>query len=160
MVFRPSSGAQICTYSVRFWSDKYLMLYVQFWTPDDGRKIRLKHVQRLTEINKLWNAASCWLHSANDHYSLRITQKCAVLIYFAAEAWNHAAKWLMKVLGIRVFQVVENVIFVSVLQSLSKTLKSCPDISGHTLNTSIHIFSVNGTFKFNIPSTVSRYFVE
>jgi hypothetical protein len=23
----------------------YLMLYVQFWTPDDGRKDRPKHVQ-------------------------------------------------------------------------------------------------------------------
>ena len=37
-----------------------LTLYVQFWAPDDGGKNRLKHVQRLTEINKLWNAASCW----------------------------------------------------------------------------------------------------
>ena len=26
---------------------------------------RLKHVERLTEINKLWNVASCWLYSAN-----------------------------------------------------------------------------------------------
>ena len=63
--FRPSSGAQNCTYSVRYWSDKYLTLYVQFWAPDDCRKTRLKHVQRLTEINKLWNVASCWLCSAN-----------------------------------------------------------------------------------------------
>ena len=30
----------------------------------DGKK-HLKHVQRLTEINKLWNAASNWLYSAN-----------------------------------------------------------------------------------------------
>ena len=30
----------------------------------DG-KIRLKHVERLTEINKLWNVASCWLYFAN-----------------------------------------------------------------------------------------------
>ena len=86
-VFRPPSGAQNCTYSVRYlsdrycclllfhpsqassrqqyWSDKHLKLYVQFWAPDDGRKTRLKHVQRLTEINKLWNVASCWLYSAN-----------------------------------------------------------------------------------------------
>jgi len=63
--FRPSSGAQNCTYSVRYLSDKYLTLYVQFWAPDDGRKTRLKHVKRLTEINKLWNVASCWLYSAN-----------------------------------------------------------------------------------------------
>jgi len=64
-VFRPSSGAQNCTYSARYWSDKYLTLYVQLWAPDDGRKNRLKHVQRLTEINKLWNVASCWLYSVN-----------------------------------------------------------------------------------------------
>jgi len=28
--FRPSSGAQNCTYSVRYFSDQYLMLCVQF----------------------------------------------------------------------------------------------------------------------------------
>ena len=38
---------------------------MQFWAPDDGRKTRLKHVERLTEIKKLWNVASCWLYSAN-----------------------------------------------------------------------------------------------
>ena len=38
---------------------------MQFWTPDDGRKNRLKHVERLTQINKLWNVASCWLFSVN-----------------------------------------------------------------------------------------------
>jgi len=137
-VFCPSLVAQSCTYSVRYWSDKYLTMYVQFWSPDDGQKNRLKHVERLTKINKLWNVASCWLCSANYHYSLRITQKCAVLIYLEAEAWNHAANWLMKVFEIEVFQGVENVILVSVLKSLSKTLKSCPDISGHISNTSIH----------------------
>jgi len=64
-VFRPSSGAQNCTYSVRYWSDKYLRLYAQFSAPGDGRKTRLRHVERLTEINKLWNVASCWLYSEN-----------------------------------------------------------------------------------------------
>jgi len=57
--FRPSSGAQNCTYSVKYLSDQYLTLYVQFWAPDDGRKNRLKHVK------KLWNVASCWLYCAN-----------------------------------------------------------------------------------------------
>ena len=33
--------------------------------PDDGRKIRPKHVERLTKIIKLRNIASCWLYSAN-----------------------------------------------------------------------------------------------
>ena len=50
---------------VPYLSDQYLALYVQFWAPDDGRKTRLKHVERLTEINKLWNFATCWLYSAN-----------------------------------------------------------------------------------------------
>ena len=45
-------------------SSNGLTLYVQFWAPDDGRKPRLKHAERLTEINKLWNVASCWLYSA------------------------------------------------------------------------------------------------
>jgi hypothetical protein len=58
--FRPSSWAQNCTYSVGYWSDKYLTLYVQFWAPDDGRKNRMKHVGHLTEINK-----SCWPYPAN-----------------------------------------------------------------------------------------------
>ena len=47
--------SKICTYSVRYLSDRYcclLTLYVQFCAPDDGRKSRLKHVERLTEINK------------------------------------------------------------------------------------------------------------
>jgi len=34
-------------------SDKYLKLYVQFCAPDDGRKARLKHAERLTELNEL-----------------------------------------------------------------------------------------------------------
>ena len=36
--FRPPSGTQNCTYSVRYLSDQYLMLYVQFSAPVDGRK--------------------------------------------------------------------------------------------------------------------------
>ena len=52
-LFSPSSGAQSCTYSVRYWSDKYLTLYVQFRAPDDERKTHLKHVDCLTEIKKL-----------------------------------------------------------------------------------------------------------
>ena len=34
-------------------SSNGLTLYVQFWAPDGGRKTRLKHVERLTKINKL-----------------------------------------------------------------------------------------------------------
>jgi hypothetical protein len=63
--FCPSPGAQNCTYSIRYWSDKYLTLYVQFWGPGDGRKNRLKHVEGITEINKLRKFASCSLYSVN-----------------------------------------------------------------------------------------------
>jgi hypothetical protein len=41
------------------------MLYMQLRAPDDGRKKRLKHVERLTGINKLRKVASCWLYSEN-----------------------------------------------------------------------------------------------
>ena len=83
--FRPSSAAQNCTYSVRTILLPAaslarlaagicigLTLYVQFWAAEDGRKPRLKHVERLTEINKLWNFACCWLYSANIFISADI----------------------------------------------------------------------------------------
>ena len=38
---------------------------MQFRAPDDGRKNHLKHVERLTEIDKLRKVASCWLYSEN-----------------------------------------------------------------------------------------------
>ena len=62
---RPSSGAHNCTYSFTYCqpilllaisstvaassstSWQYLKLYVQFCAPDDGRRNRLKHVERL-----------------------------------------------------------------------------------------------------------------
>ena len=58
--FCPSSETHNCTYSVRYLSEKYCYLLLawqslQFWASDDGRKTRLKHVDRLTEINKLRN---------------------------------------------------------------------------------------------------------
>jgi hypothetical protein len=62
--FPPSSGVQDCTHSIRYmsyWNSKmgkiyywvvlefqydiYLMLCVQSWTPDDGRKDQPKHVE-------------------------------------------------------------------------------------------------------------------
>ena len=52
-----------------------MTLYVQFWAPDDGRKTRLKHVERRTGIKKFRNVASCWLYCANlsaaTHSSVR-----------------------------------------------------------------------------------------
>ena len=47
------------------WSGKCLTLYVQFSAPDNGWKTRLKHVERLTETNKLRKVASFWLYSEN-----------------------------------------------------------------------------------------------
>ena len=47
-----------------------LTQYMQLWAPDDGRKNRPKHVERLTDINKLWNVASCWLYSANTIWTV------------------------------------------------------------------------------------------
>jgi len=83
-VFRPSSGAQNCTYSVRHLSDQYCYLLLAWLTAGSSIgptnawrcmcsfellmtdwKTCLKHVERLTEIKKLWNVASCWLYSAN-----------------------------------------------------------------------------------------------
>jgi len=51
-----------------------LKLYERFCAPDDGRKSRLKHVQRLTEINKLRNVASCWLYSGTRQSVILVTQ--------------------------------------------------------------------------------------
>ena len=61
--FGPSSGAQNCTYGNRHMSnsccylqlsDICLLLYVQFWAPDDGPKNRSKHAERLTRsVNKV-----------------------------------------------------------------------------------------------------------
>jgi len=83
--FRPSSGAQNCAHSVMYWSDKYLTLCAQFWAPDDGWKNHLKHVQCLTEINKLRNVASCWLYFANtllnlSHHVTLFYLLCVVLV--------------------------------------------------------------------------------
>ena len=106
-VFRPPSGAQNCIYSVRYLSDQYcylplarlaagssigLTLYVQFWAPDDGRKNRLKHVERLTEINKLRNVAYCWLYSAKS-VSVRLFLYLPIRI-----SWKIRDKYLTNVL--------------------------------------------------------------
>jgi len=98
--FRPSSGAQNCTYNFRYLSDKYLTLYVQFWAAVDGRKNRLKHVERLTEINKLRKVASFWLYSANIfviHGSLNVKLYGHVTLYNLS-CWDlrwisHSVRW-------------------------------------------------------------------
>jgi hypothetical protein len=52
-----------------------VILYIEFWAPDDGRRYRLKHVEHITEINKLCNVASCWLY-------LEINVKWYTIQYF------------------------------------------------------------------------------
>jgi len=53
-----------------------------WWT----EKNRLKHVEHLTETNKLWNVASCWLYSANilamhgpTNFKCEINRPCSLL---------------------------------------------------------------------------------
>jgi hypothetical protein len=63
--FRPSSGVQDCTYSnqadtavgllasrQQYLFDICLLLYVQSWTADDGRKDRPNHVECHSKLNK------------------------------------------------------------------------------------------------------------
>jgi len=77
--FRPSSGAQNCTYSIRYWSDQYCYLLLAWlavlvwqipdpvctvlsswwWTENPSETCRASY------RNKLWNVASCWLYCAN-----------------------------------------------------------------------------------------------
>ena len=47
--------------AVKVWQSTRCCIY-SFWTPDDGRRNRLKHVQHFTEINKLCHVASRWLY--------------------------------------------------------------------------------------------------
>ena len=90
--FRPSSGAQNGTYCVRYWSDKYLTLYVQFWAPDDGQKTCLKHVQHLTEIKKLWklHLVDCTLQ---NYWQCFITYCYGACSHFGdTKMWNSKEK--------------------------------------------------------------------
>jgi hypothetical protein len=52
--FRPPSGAQNCTYSVRYLSEHYSHLLLAAGS-----------ILHFTEINKLGKVASCWLYSEN-----------------------------------------------------------------------------------------------
>ena len=66
-------------------------VYMQFWAPDDGRKTRLKHVYRLTEINKLRIIGSCWLYSANIlamHGPMNVKCKCYLPVLTSSVSCN------------------------------------------------------------------------
>ena len=82
--FRPSSGAQNCTYSVRYLSDRYCYLQqvaVSVWQIPDAVCAVLSswwwtekpsETCRASYRNKLWNVASCWLYSANWEESYKL----------------------------------------------------------------------------------------
>ena len=88
--FRPSSGVQDRTHSIRYMSyrlvdylqstnlyDIYLMLYVQSWTPDDGRKDRPKHVGWYSVNSKIVHLVGFAIeiyHDARSHER----QKCCI----------------------------------------------------------------------------------
>jgi len=59
--------------------DKCLLLYVQSWTPDDGWKDRLKHVECHFKIIKIWYiGASSWFYyrnCSNNSFKLNLSQK-------------------------------------------------------------------------------------
>jgi len=89
--FRPSSGVQGCTHSIRYMSyglvdcllagtpaskqstnlyDIYLMLCVQPWTPDDGRKDCPKHVEWYSINSKIVHLVGFTMeiyHDARSH---------------------------------------------------------------------------------------------
>jgi len=47
--------------------DKSLLLYVQSWTPDDGRKDGPKHVECHSKIKQIWyTGASSWFYYRNN----------------------------------------------------------------------------------------------
>jgi hypothetical protein len=54
---------------------------VELGAPDDGRRNRLKHVERLAEINELCNVAPCWLY-------LKIHLRCT-------DPWTSMLRWFV-----------------------------------------------------------------
>jgi len=78
--FRLSTGVQDSTYSNRHLSNrycclsgKYLLLYVQSWSPFDGRKDRPKHVHCHSKINKF----NTLVHLVG--FTIEILRQCSFL---------------------------------------------------------------------------------
>ena len=83
--FRPSLGVQDCTYSnqtdtavcllasrEQYLFDKCLLLYVQSWTPNNGRKDSPKHVECHSKIKLIWYiAARDWFYYRNKAAALQ-----------------------------------------------------------------------------------------
>ena len=74
--FRPSSGVRYCCLLVsgyplasrqQYLPDICLLLYVQSWTADDGRKDRPKQVECHSKIKYIWYIGACsWFYYRNN----------------------------------------------------------------------------------------------
>jgi len=58
--FHPSSGAH-STVSTVSGINRTVTADRVLWAPDDGWKYHPKHVEQLTDINKRYTVASCWI---------------------------------------------------------------------------------------------------
>ena len=72
--------------STKLYTTIPLMLHVQFCTPDDGRRNRLKHMEHFVQINKSRNVASCWLYFGNNFISVIGFKKCSFTMGHVLEA--------------------------------------------------------------------------
>jgi len=63
----PSINRSSSLYIQQYLFDKCQLLYVQSWTPDDGRKDRPKHVECHSKIKQIWYIdASSWFYYRNN----------------------------------------------------------------------------------------------
>jgi hypothetical protein len=61
------------------------------WAPDDGRRIRLRHVEHCAEINELYKVASCWLCLGIHYPTVERIRKCPICApYELAKCWKVA----------------------------------------------------------------------
>jgi len=80
--------------------DIYLMLYVKFWTPDDGRKDCPKHVEWYSINPK--NCVSSWFYYRNDMSALSDSDLCPPLFQYLRTfilqppggRWNNRNSWM------------------------------------------------------------------
>jgi hypothetical protein len=136
----PLHSSGVCRNSLPLFP-KFCKYIILFWTlGGEGTLIDVKKsfVQVLINFNLsflgkrfFYMLDSVWILCLLELHHLfswiKIDQLMSLALFFAQHVSNAST-----------FQGSENVILVSVLQSLSKTLKTCPDISGHISNTSIH----------------------
>ena len=69
-----------------------LMLYVQSWTPNDGRKGRPKHVERYSKIKYIWETvASGWFYYRNNW--VVVTVHCSTFVILHDAAASVGSDW-------------------------------------------------------------------